>query len=60
MDEYKLRELRRLVNEGMCAAEGNLRLWVVEAERWLKGLREGRAKEISAEDTFRLARHAIL
>lgn len=39
--------------------EENLRLWVAEAERRLKDLREGRAKEISAEETFRLARHAI-
>ncbi|MEC4888565.1 MAG: addiction module protein [Nitrospira sp.] len=40
--------------------EENLRLWVADAERRLKDLREGRAKEISAEDTFRFACHAIL
>lgn len=39
--------------------EENLRLWVVEAERRLKDLREGRAKEIPAEEVFRQARHAI-
>lgn len=39
--------------------EENLRLWVAEAERRLKDLREGRAKEIPAEEVFRLARQAI-
>ncbi len=39
--------------------EENLRLWVVEAERRLKDLREGRAKEISAEEVFRRSRYAI-
>lgn len=43
----------------MTADEENLRLWVAEAERRLKDLREGMAKEIPAEDVFRLARHAI-
>lgn len=37
----------------------NLHLWVVEAERRLKDLREGRAKEIPAEEMFRRARQAI-
>ena len=37
----------------------NLHLWVVEAERRLRDLREGRAKEIPAEEIFRRARQAI-
>jgi putative addiction module component (TIGR02574 family) len=37
----------------------NLHLWVVEAERRLRDLREGRAKEIPAEEVFRRARQAI-
>ena len=37
----------------------SLHLWVVEAERRLKDLREGRAKEIPAEEMFRRARQAI-
>jgi putative addiction module component (TIGR02574 family) len=40
--------------------EENLQLWVLEAERRLKELREGRAKEIPAEEVFRKARAAIL
>ena len=39
--------------------EENLRLWVAEAERRLRDLREGRAKEIPAEEVFRRARQAI-
>ena len=39
--------------------EENLHLWVVEAERRLRDLREGRAKEIPAEEVFRRARQAI-
>jgi putative addiction module component (TIGR02574 family) len=37
----------------------NLHLWVVEAERRLRDLREGRANEIPAEEMFRRARQAI-
>ncbi|NCO61163.1 MAG: addiction module antitoxin RelB [Deltaproteobacteria bacterium CG_4_8_14_3_um_filter_51_11] len=37
----------------------NLALWVAEAERRLQELREGRAKEIPAEEAFRRARSAI-
>ncbi len=40
--------------------EENLQLWVQEAERRLKDLREGKAKEVAAEDVFRRARAAIL
>ena len=40
--------------------EENLGLWVQEAERRLRALREGRAKEVPAEDVFRRARAAIL
>jgi putative addiction module component (TIGR02574 family) len=40
--------------------EENLRLWVTEAERRLRDLRAGRAREIPAEDVFRRARMAIL
>lgn len=40
--------------------EENLYLWVVEAEKRLKELREGKAKEIPAEEAFRRARAAIL
>lgn len=40
--------------------EENLHLWVTEAERRLKDLRAGRAKEIPAEEVFRSARAAIL
>ena len=39
--------------------EENLRLWVAEAERRLRDLREGRAKEIPAEEVFRRARQVI-
>ncbi|MEK7446690.1 MAG: addiction module protein [candidate division NC10 bacterium] len=39
--------------------EENLRLWVAEAERRLRDLREGRAKEIPAEEVFSRARQAI-
>ena len=39
--------------------EESLRLWVAEAERRLRDLREGRAKEIPAEEVFRRARQAI-
>jgi len=42
------------------SGEENLHLWVVEAERRLKELREGKAKEIPAEEVFRRARAAIL
>jgi putative addiction module component (TIGR02574 family) len=38
----------------------NLLLWVQEAERRLKDLREGKAKELPAEEVFRRARAAIL
>jgi putative addiction module component (TIGR02574 family) len=40
--------------------EENLRLWVLEAERRLKELREGKAREIPSEEVFRRARTAIL
>lgn len=40
--------------------EENLLLWVQETERRLKDLREGKAKEVAAEDVFRRARAAIL
>ena len=40
--------------------EENLYLWVIEAEKRLKELREGKAKEIPAEEAFRRARAAIL
>ena len=39
--------------------EENLRFWVAEAERRLRDLREGKAKEIPAEEVFRRARQAI-
>ena len=39
--------------------EENLNLWVAEAERRLKKLKEGKAKEIPAEEAFRRARAAI-
>ena len=39
--------------------EENLRLWVAQAERRLRDLREGRAKEIPAEEVFRRTRQAI-
>jgi putative addiction module component (TIGR02574 family) len=41
------------------SGEENLHLWVVEAERRLKELREGKAKELPAEEVFRRARAAI-
>ena len=37
----------------------NLELWVAEAERRLKELREGTAEEVSAEEVFRRAWAAI-
>ena len=39
--------------------EENLRLWVAEAERRLRQLRAGKAKEIPARDVLRRARAAI-
>lgn len=39
--------------------EENLRLWVAEAERRFRDLREGRAQEIPAEEVFCQARRAI-
>ena len=40
--------------------EDNLQFWIIEAEKRLKSLREGKAVEIPAEDAFRQARAAIL
>jgi putative addiction module component (TIGR02574 family) len=37
----------------------NLRLWIAEAERRLKELREGTATEVPAQEVFRRARAAI-
>jgi putative addiction module component (TIGR02574 family) len=37
----------------------NLRLWIAEAERRLKELREGAATEVPAQEVFRRARAAI-
>jgi putative addiction module component (TIGR02574 family) len=39
--------------------EENLHLWVDEAERRLRDLHEGKAKEVSAEDALRRARSVI-
>jgi len=39
--------------------EENLQLWVAEAERRLKELREGRAKEIPADEALRQARATL-
>jgi putative addiction module component (TIGR02574 family) len=39
--------------------EENLRLWVAEAQRRLSDLREGRARELPAEEVFRRARQAV-
>jgi putative addiction module component (TIGR02574 family) len=39
--------------------EENLHLWVDEAERRLRDLHEGKAKEVSAEDALRRARAVI-
>jgi hypothetical protein len=39
--------------------EENLRLWVAEAEQRLQELREGKAKEIPANEAFRKARAAL-
>lgn len=40
--------------------EENLHLWVIEAEKRLKALREGKAKEMPAEEAFRRDRAVIL
>jgi putative addiction module component (TIGR02574 family) len=37
----------------------NLRLWIAEAERRLRELREGTATEVPAQEVFRRARAAI-
>ena len=37
----------------------NLRLWIAEAERRLRELREGAATEVPAQEVFRRARAAI-
>lgn len=39
--------------------EENLQLWVAEAERRVRGLREGKAKEISSAEVLSKARAAI-
>jgi len=39
--------------------EENLKLWVLESERRLRDLREGKAKEIPAEEVLNRARAAI-
>ncbi len=41
------------------STEENLRLWVMEAERRLRDLREGRAKEIPADEAFCRARATL-
>jgi hypothetical protein len=40
--------------------KNNLQFWIMEAEKRLKALREGKAVEIAAEEAFRQARAAIL
>ena len=50
---------KRILSLDAPSDEENLRLWVAEAERRLRDLREGRAKEIPAEEVFRRARQAI-
>ena len=59
-----LEERARLANKLLLSLdapseEENLALWVAEAEKRLQELREGRAKEIPADETFRRARAAI-
>jgi len=39
--------------------EENLRLWIIEAEKRVKELRQGKAKEIPAEEAIRRTRSAI-
>ena len=39
--------------------EENLKMWVLEAERRLRDLREGKAKEVPAEEVLNRARAAI-
>lgn len=39
--------------------EENLLLWVAEAERRLRSLRAGKAREIPGDDVLRRAREAI-
>ena len=39
--------------------EENLQLWVAEAERRLRDLREGKAREIPADEVIRKLRTAI-
>jgi putative addiction module component (TIGR02574 family) len=39
--------------------EENLHLWVAEAERRLRELREGKVREMSAEEAFSRARAAL-
>ena len=48
-----------ILSLGAPSDEENLRLWVAEAERRLRDLREGKANGILAEEVFRLARPAI-
>ena len=51
---------RLLLSLDAPSEEENLQLWVLEAERRLKDLREGKAKEVPAEEVFRRARAALL
>lgn len=39
--------------------EENLQLWVIEAERRLSDLREGKTKEVPADEVLRKVRAAI-
>jgi putative addiction module component (TIGR02574 family) len=51
---------RILLSLDVPSDEENLQLWVQEAQRRLKHLREGKAKEVPAEDVFQKARTALL
>ena len=53
-----LAEKRKLSLDALSDAE-SLKLWVLEAERRLKELREGTSKDVPSEEVFRRARAAI-
>jgi hypothetical protein len=51
---------RRILSLDIVSEEDNLHLWVNEAKSRLRALREGKAREIAANEVFMRARAAII
>jgi hypothetical protein len=59
--DARFRLAEKLINSlDTPSEEDNLHFWIMEAEKRLKALREGKAIEMPAEEAFRQARAAIL